>query len=52
MYQSSLSGKSYVFAAGAGMIQQWELFDQDGELAARQVRSIPVGYGAGTLRRT
>jgi 3-phytase len=47
MYQSSLSGKSYVFAAGAGMIQQWELFDQGGELAARQVRSIPVGYGAG-----
>ena len=47
MYQSSLSGKSYVFATGTGMIQQWELFDQDGELAARQVRSIPVGYGAG-----
>jgi 3-phytase len=47
MYQSSRSGKSYVFAAGAGMIQQWELYDQGGELAARQVRSLPVGYGAG-----
>jgi 3-phytase len=47
MYQSSLSGKSYVFAAGSGMIQQWELYDQGGELAARQVRSVPVGYGAG-----
>ena len=47
MYQSSLSGKSYAFAVGSGMIQQWELYDQAGELAARQVRSIPVGYGAG-----
>ena len=47
MYQSPLSGKSYVYTAGAGMIQQWELYDQGGELGARQVRSVPVGYGAG-----
>lgn len=47
MYQSPLSGKTYVYGTGAGMVQQWELFDRDGELEATQVRSIPVGYGAG-----
>ncbi|MGI9232598.1 MAG: phytase [Woeseiaceae bacterium] len=47
LYQSPLSGKSYVFSAGDGMIQQWELFEKSGELSARHVRSVPVGYGAG-----
>ena len=47
LYQSPLSGKSYVFSAGEGVIQQWELFDHGGELSTRQVRSVPVGYGAG-----
>ena len=47
MYVSPLSGKFYVFASGAGMIRQWELFDLTGRVAARQIRSIPVGMGAG-----
>jgi len=47
MYQSPLSLKYYVFAVGAGMIQQWELYDQDGKVAGRQIRSVPVGFGAG-----
>ena len=46
LYQSPLSGKTYVFSVGDGLIQQWELFDKAGELSARQVRTIPVGYGA------
>jgi 3-phytase len=46
MYQSPLSGKYYVFAAGDGMIQQWELYPQDGEVAGRRIRDIPVGFGA------
>ena len=47
LYQSPLSGKSYVFSVGEGLIQQWELFDSADELSARHVRTIPVGYGAG-----
>ncbi len=47
LYQSPLSLKHYVFAAGAGMIQQWELYEQNGNIAGRQVRDIPVGVGAG-----
>jgi len=47
MYQSPLSLKYYVFAVGAGMIQQWELFDQDGKVAGRKIRSVPAGFGAG-----
>ncbi len=47
MYQSPLSLKYYVFAVGAGMIQQWELYDQDGKVAGRQIRSFPAGFGAG-----
>ena len=46
MYQSPLSGKYYVFAAGDGMVQQWELFPQDDKVAARKTRDIPVGLGA------
>ena len=47
MYQSPLSGKSYLFATADGMVEQWELLDQSGQLAVRRVRSIPVGHGAG-----
>jgi 3-phytase len=47
LYQSPLSGKYYVFAAGGGVIQQWELFEQDGKASARRIRDIPVGLGAG-----
>lgn len=47
MYQSPLSLKYYVFAVGEGMIQQWELFDQQGKVAGRKIRSIPAGMGAG-----
>lgn len=45
-YQSPLSGKFYVFAAGDGLIQQWELYDSSGKVAGRRIRSIPVGLGA------
>jgi len=47
LYQSPLSGKYYAFAAGGGVIQQWELFEQDGKASARRIRDIPVGLGAG-----
>lgn len=47
LYQSPLSGKTYVFATADGMVEQWELLGRDGELVVRSVRSIPVGYGAG-----
>ena len=47
MYKSPLSGKYYVFAAGEGFIQQWELSDDDGKVAGRRIRNVPVGLGAG-----
>jgi len=47
MYKSPLSGKYYVFVAGDGIIQQWELSDDDGKVAGRRIRDIPVGLGAG-----
>lgn len=46
LYTSSLTGKFYVFAAGEGYIQQWELFDQEGIVVAGMIRNIPVGLGA------
>ena len=46
LYQSPLTGKFYAFAAGGGYIQQWEFFDDGGDVAARQIRNIPVGAGA------
>ena len=46
-YQSPLSLKYYVFAVGEGVIQQWELFDQQGKVGGRKIRSIPAGIGAG-----
>jgi len=47
LYQSPLSGKYYAFAAGGGVIQQWEFYEQDGKASARRIRDIPVGLGAG-----
>ena len=47
LYQSPLSGKFYAFAAGDGVLQQWEFFDQDGAVSARRVRHVPVGLGVG-----
>jgi len=46
LYHSPLSGKYYAFAAGEGMIQQWELYDEKGAVAARKIRDMPVGLGA------
>ena len=45
LYHSHLTGKFYAFAAGNGIIQQWELIDDEGSVAARKVRDIPVGFG-------
>jgi len=47
MYKSPISGKHYVFAAGDGILQQWELSDSDGQVVGRHVKNIPVGLGAG-----
>lgn len=47
MYQSPLSLKTYAFAIGDGMIQQWELYELNGKVAGRQIRSAAVGFGAG-----
>lgn len=48
IYRSPLSSKYYVFAvAPAGVIQQWELFEQSAAIDALLVRSIPVGFDAG-----
>ncbi|HMB60490.1 MAG TPA: phytase [Xanthomonadales bacterium] len=46
MYRSPLSDKFYVFAAGEGIFQQWELYDDSGSVAARHIRRIPMGLGA------
>ena len=45
-YQSPLSGKFYVFVAGDGLIQQWELYETAGKVTGRRIRSIPAGLGA------
>jgi 3-phytase len=47
LYRSPLSGKFYALASAAGMLQQWELYNDAQGVAARQVRNIPVGIGAG-----
>lgn len=46
LYHSPLSDKFYVFAAGGGYLQQWELFDQSSAVAGRLIRTMPVGLGA------
>ena len=46
-YQSPLTGKFYAFAAGEGMIQQWELHESEGDVLGRKIRTVPVGLGAG-----
>lgn len=45
-YRSPLTGKFYAFAAGGGQIQQWELYGNNGQIAARHTRTMPVGLGA------
>ena len=45
-YHSPINGKFYAFTAGGGNIQQWELYDNDGELGTRHTRTMPVGLGA------
>jgi len=45
-YFSPLSGKFYVFAAGGGFIQQWELRENNGSVSGRRIRTLPVGFGA------
>lgn len=46
LYHSPLSGKFYVFVAGTGVLQQWELFDRAGSVSGRKIRTVPVGLGA------
>lgn len=46
LYHSALSGKYYAFAAGGGFLQQWELYERAGKVAARKIRTVPVGLGA------
>ena len=47
LYRSPATGRFYVFAAGEGIIQQWELYDSGGDVVASHVRDIPAGLGAG-----
>ena len=47
LYRSPDTGRFYVFATGEGIIQQWELYDAGGNVAASHIRDIPVGLGAG-----
>ncbi len=46
LYHSPLSGKFYVFVLGEGFAQQWELYDQGGEVTGRRIRNLPVGFGS------
>ena len=47
LYQSPISGKFYAFAAGDGSFQQWELYDDNGIVQGRLIRTIPIGPGVG-----
>src|SRR5690606_19754366 len=40
-----LTGKFYVFAAGEGYLQQWELYGHEGAVKGRLTRKLPVGLG-------
>lgn len=46
LYRSPISNKYYAFVLGSGIVQQWELFDRGGTVAARLTRSVPLGLGA------
>jgi 3-phytase len=48
LYASSLTGRHFVFVndAGNGRVRQWQLADDGGRLAARQVREFVVGSRA------
>ena len=47
LYRSPRTGNFYAIAVGDGRIQQWELYDDNGNVAASRVRVVPVGHGAG-----
>lgn len=46
LYRSTISGNFYAFGAGEGVIQQWELYENEGAVTGRLVRNLPVGLGA------
>ncbi len=46
LYQSPVSGGFYAFTVGNGVIQQWALSGQSGQVTIRHMRSVPVGFGA------
>ncbi len=46
LYQSPISQKLYAFVLGSGYMQQWELFDRQGQVQGRLTRTVPVGTGA------
>ncbi len=44
LYKSAVTGECYVFLnSKAGEVEQWELFEEDGGIDARLVRSFEVG---------
>lgn len=45
MYHSLKDDRFYVFvtSTGAGGVEQWELFDESGQVGARRVRTLTVG---------
>ena len=47
-YRSPGTGSHYVFAAtDSGFVRQWELYERDGKVDGRVVRTLPMGVGAG-----
>jgi 3-phytase len=48
LYRSAPTGRYYAFAAtDDGSAQQWELYERNGKVDGRLVRTIPIGVGAG-----
>jgi 3-phytase len=46
-YRSPATGSHYVFAAtDSGFVRQWELYERDGKVDGRVVRTLPMGVGA------
>lgn len=44
MYRSAATGRTSVFVnSKSGQVEQWELFERDGQVDARRVRSFDVG---------
>jgi 3-phytase len=47
-YRSPNTGSHYVFAAtDSGFVRQWELYERDGKVDGRVVRTLPMGVGVG-----